>query len=244
MNKLKFTFLLAVSLLSVFAQAKDVDYSVLAPEDFMNMARYRMTLQNSFADLYGQVTHLRRNQGGAVYYPVHFTVKFGSMIQARITVNNHEVHQLQKDHRSAFKNVTSNVPANTPSILSSVGFKVEDLTMDFLDYKVTREYPAETVKTVQCRVLLLSNPANGEQVKVWISKEYLFPLKAEFFAKGSDLNGKPERTLEITGFEKVNDYYVATEISLFSSQYRTRIAFGNCKVYKADSPEAKAAFSK
>ena len=244
MNKMKFAFLLAVSLLSVLVQAKDVDYSILEPADFMRMARYRMTLQDSFADLYGQVTHLRRNQGGAVYYPVHFTVKFGSMIQARIVVNNQEVHQLQKDYRTAYKNVSSNVAANSESILSKVGFKVEDLTMDFLDYQVTNEYLAETVKTVQCRVLLLNNPANGEQVKVWISKEYLFPLKAEFFAKGSSLLGKPERTLEITGFDKVNDYYVATEISLFSRQYRTRIAFSNCKVYKADSPEAKAVFGK
>ena len=234
---------LTVGLLSIgiFAGEAQIDFSKLPPEDFMAYSRGRMTVQNSFAYLRGKVTHLRRNRGGAGYYKVRFLVRFSKSVQARIIVNDNEVHELVKDYRSGYKNVKSNVPADK-SILHSVGFKVEDLTMDFLDYPVKGEFAAERVKTVDCRVMLLQNSKTGEQVKVWISKEYLFPLKAEFFAKDSNVNGKPLRSLEITGFEKVDDYYVATEISLFSPQFRTRIGFSECRVYKADSPEAKAQF--
>ena len=237
--------LIALSLFMLTAagliRAEETDYSKLKPEEFMAMSRYRMSLQDSFADLRGKATHMRRNRGRAIYYPVRFVVRFGVRVDAKVTVNGNEVHQMYKDYRAGKKEVKSNVQADK-SILQQLGFKVEDLTMDFLDYQVKSEFAGETVKTVNCRVLLLQNPKNGEQVKAWISSEYLFPLKAEFFAKDGNVNGKPLRSMEITGFEKIGEYYVATEISLFSPQFRTRIGFSDCKVYKSDSPQAKAEF--
>ncbi len=242
MKFLKYVFLLLLLTLNTSVNCQEVDYGTLAPADFMRMARYRMALQDSFADLRGRITHLRRNRGGAVFYPVRFVVRFGAQVDARINVDNREVHTLVKNHRTGLKKVTSSVPLEK-SILHDVGFKLEDLTLDFLDYPVAKECASETVKTVACRVMLLEGK-NGEKIKVWLSKEYLFPLKAEFFGAKTDLAGKPDRSLEITGFEKVNDYYVATEIALFSANFRTRIAFGDCKVCKADSPQAAAEFGK
>jgi len=215
----------------------------LPPERFMQVARYRMTVQDSFADLRGKVTHMRRNRGRATYCPVRFAVRFGKdQLNARIVLNNQEIHELHRNYLSRAEDVKSNVELKE-SRLFSYGFKLEDLTMNFLSYPVKSELPRETVKTVKCRVLHLLSPA-GEPVKVWISVEYFFPVKVEFYAPGSNLKSKPVRSMEITAFDKVNDYYVATEVALFSPDFRTRIAFDNCQVFKADSTQAEIEFKK
>ena len=128
--------------------------------------------------------------------------------------------------------------------MSKLGFRIGDLTMDFLSYPVVAEEAAESYKTLNCRKLVLRSPEN-KLVRVWIASEYLFPMRAEFFgeAAAGKLNCKPERILEITGFEKVSNYYVATDIALYSNAFRSRIAFKNCTADKSDSPQAKKAFS-
>ena len=236
----KLILTLSVAMLLGASSAAD-NNGTLPPERFLQMARYRMTVQDSFADLRGRATHLRRNRGRAEYAPVRFAVRFGNdQLNARIEIGNGESHELIRHHRSGKQQVRSNVQISK-SLLVSYGFKLEDLTMDFLTYPVKGELAGETVKTVKCRVLHLLSPA-GEPVKVWISSEYYFPVKVEFFAPGGNIKNKPVRSLEITAFDKIDGYYVATEIALFSPEFRTRIAFSDCKVSKADSPQARIEF--
>ena len=213
----------------------------LPPQAFLALARSRCSMQSSFADLRGLATHLRKNQGGASAYPIRFIIRFNSKtVEAAITLPNKEKHYYQQDMQSGKQQISGNVKSQD-SLLNKLGFRVEDMALSFLNYTVKQELPSETVKTVKCRVLYLLSP-EGEPVKAWISEEYLFPLKAEFFACNSSINSKPERSLEITGFKKINNYYVATDIALFSSTYRTRIAFSDCVVLKADDPQGDRVF--
>ena len=228
----------AIFLLATAGQG--IGAAAVSGEKFLFMARERAALQNSFADLRGQVTHLRRNQGGASYYPIRFVIRFTSRkVQAKLFLNNREKHTFERDLRSRKVKIANNVPGKT--LLSQLGFEIGDLTMNFLDYPVHSELAGETVKTLKCRVFLLRSPEN-KLVKVWISQEYFFALKAEFYDSVDAKNLKTVRTLEITGFKKVNDYYVATDIALFSKDYRSRIAFGNCQASASDTPQAANEF--
>ena len=211
-------------------------------DKFLALVRSRSAAQNSFADLAGTLTHLKRNQGGAVHYPVRFLVRFGKeKVQAKLTLNNSEQHYFEQKHNDRQSARTSaNVKAD--SLLEKMGFRIGDLTMEFLNYPAALEDKSDTYKTLKCRILVLRSPEN-KPVKVWISAEYLFPMRAEFYDSFDQLGKQPVRTLEITGFEKIGDYYVASDIALLSSSFRSRIAFKNCSAASADSPQAVKAFS-
>ena len=213
----------------------------ISAETFLKMTRDRASLQNSFADLRGDVTHLRRNMGGAKRYPIRFVILFDrSEVKAKLFINENEKHTFYRNMRRRGSAV-SNVNVREPSLLSQLGFQIGDLTMDFLDNEVYKEFPSDTLKTLACRVLVMLSSDN-KPVKVWIASEFFFPLKAEFYESIKDIHGKPVRTLEITGFEKVNNYYVATDIALLSKDFRSRIAFKDCQAFSADDPRALAEF--
>ena len=209
-------------------------------DGFMQIVRMQAAAQESFGDLRGRISHMRRNQGGAQHYPVRFTILFQrEKVEAKLTLQGGENHYFIRDMLQKKRVIKSNPPDNP--LLGKLGFKIEDLAMDFLEYPVKRELAAETVKTVDCRVLELQS-ADGGTVRVWIARKYFFPLKAEFYLPGARQNAKPERTLEITGFKQFGKYYAATDIALFSENYRTRIAFTDCIVVKSDDPRAAAEF--
>lgn len=214
----------------------------LPGEAFMNLARQRAVRQNSFGDLRGRVMHLQRNRGGAVYYPVRFLIRFSpQVINARLTINGVETHEFRQNLPGGKKVISNNLPEQQEALLNKLGFRIEDLMLSFLDYPVKAEQAVETIKTVRCRVLDLQSP-EGERVRVWIASEYLFPLKARFYAADDKKYAVPLRTLEVAGFDKINNYYVATDIALFSKDFRTRIEFSDCQVVRSDDPRAVREF--
>ena len=215
---------------------------VAEAETFLSLVRSRSALQNSFADLAGSITHLKRNQGAAKHYPVRFLIRFSKdKVQAKLTLNNSEEHYFEQKHNDR-ASVRTAADVKDGGLLGQMGFRIGDLTMDFLNYPVVAEETPDTYKTLKCRILVVRSPEN-KPVRVWIASEYLFPMRAEFFDSFDKLKNGAARTLEITGFEKVGDYYVASNIALLSSSFRSRIAFKECTATKSDSPEAIKAFS-
>ena len=237
--KRKFGVFLVISAAALLPVAGAMMRQVPA-ETFIKMTRDRAALQNSFADMSGKITHLKRNQGRAVNYPVRFVIRFGrEKVQARLQLNNSEVHDFERTLLDGkFRTATNNKSNN---LLHSLGFRIEELTMNFLEYRIHMELPSERYKSLICRVLLMRSP-DDKPVKVWIANEYLFPMRAEFYDSMANINGKPERTMEITSFKKVGEYYVATDIALLSSSFRSRISFSECQALSADSPQALAQF--
>ena len=228
-----------MALLSGTAAYAAVD--AVGAEAFLKLVRSRSASQNSFADLAGTVTHFKRNQGTAAKYPVHFQIRFGKeKVQAKIVLNDSEHHYFEQKHNvKASSRTASNVKDG--GLLSKLGFRIGDLTMEFLDYPVVSEEKSDTYKTLKCRIIILRSPEN-KPVKVWMADEYLFTMRVEFYTAFDKLNERPERTLEITGFEKIGDYYVASDVALFSKDFRSRIAFKDCTAVKADDPTAVKAF--
>ena len=237
MKKAKFFLAVFWCCAAVFAVADQT----LPAEDFLRLVRSQSASQNSFADLNGTLTHLKRNQGGAEHYNIHFLIRFGKdKVQAKLLLNNSEQHYFEQKHNDkSGSRITANVKDG--GLLKKLGFRIGDLTMDFLYYPVVSEEKVTSYKTLKCRVLVLRSPEN-KPVKVWIASEYLFPMRAEFYSSFDKLGERPEKTLEITGFEKVGDYYVASNIALMSNDFRSRIAFKNCTAVRSDAPQAIEAF--
>ena len=220
-----------------------VQAAVMRPvpaETLLQMTRDRAALQQSYADMEGKVTHLKKNQGGAVNYPIRFVIRFGKeKVQARLLLDKSEVHDFERVLATGKSRTATNKKSD--NLLHSLGFRIEELAMNFLEYPVHMELPEDSYKTLKCRVILLRSP-DDKPVKVWIASEYLFPMRAEFYDSIRNINGKPERTMEITSFKKVGEYYVATDIALLTAAFRSRIAFSKCSAMSADAPEALEQF--
>ncbi|UKI33919.1 MAG: hypothetical protein L6W00_11215 [Lentisphaeria bacterium] len=154
--------------------------------EFMKLARNPYPV-SSYAALEGKVRHLRR--GGR---PETVPIYFGIILQpermtGQIILDGREGYMLGQTRRSGSSETTvvpmkSNTgDAGSENRLGHMGIRPSDLTMSFLYYPVVRELESESVRTVPCRVVLLESPDKKEQVKVYIARDYHFPLKAEFF---------------------------------------------------------------
>lgn len=122
--------------------------------------------------------------------------------------------------------------------LGYMGVRPSDLTMSFLFYPVKEELKPDSFRSIDCRVVMLEAPDKSESAKVYIAKNYFFPLKAEFIKPGEST---PYRTLEVNSFRKSNDLYYTDELSLYGPGWRTRINFDKAAdvgPYDAKKPPA------
>ena len=179
-----------------------------------------------------QMAHFPFQRGGR---PETVPIYFGIILQpermtGQIILDGREGYMLGQTRRSGSSETTvvpmkSNTgDAGSENRLGHMGIRPSDLTMSFLYYPVVRELESESVRTVPCRVVLLESPDKKEQVKVYIARDYHFPLKAEFF-EGAAAGGTPFRTLEINSFRKSDGFYYTDRVGLFGPGWRTSIEF-------------------
>jgi len=214
--KMKKFLLLTFGLLLAFsAQAAKEESS----QAFMNAVRnFRST--GTYSKLSGVIQHRRR--GGRVE---NTPLYFGIIIQkerftAQLLIDNRDSLLISQSHKSGSAAVTA--LAGSAKVLDRVGLRATDLTLGFLHGKLLKELPRESLSMAPCRVMLLESGDKKETVKVWISADHYFPLKAEFFRKGEK---KSYRTLECNGFTKRNELYYARYINVEGPGWRTRVAF-------------------
>ena len=111
--------------------------------------------------------------------------------------------------------------------LGIYGVCPEDLAMSFLYWDLKKELPSDSVRGQTCRVFLLENKECTQLVKVSISRDYFFPVRAEFSASSSP--GKIFKTLEAAAFKRENGYYFVSRINLRGNQWSTQIRFDDLK---------------
>ena len=183
---------------------------------FLERVRSRQQAETR-GELEGTLQHLRKG-GRMEEYPCVLTVRLGAAgARARMSVDGRAPVELPEPAG------TKADEASSAALLARCGVRLGDLTMDFLQYRLTGEAPAETVRAVPCRVLELAAPDGSERARVYIARDYLFPLKAVFFTEaGGD---EPARTLEIASFKQQNGLYYAELINLRGSDWRSRVTF-------------------
>lgn len=193
----------------------------LSKEEFMLLAR-RKNQYPTYAKLHGVLQHRRRGKA-VLSMPVYFgVILHPDRTVGQLVLDKKEGYMLGQAVNSGLTTVTPMNPKGGDK-LGYVGVRASDLTLSFLFCKPIKEFDNENVGgVVPCRVILLDDPKNNEEIKVWLSKEHCFPLQAEFYRKSEK---KPYRILEASGFTKKNDLYYVRKLRIEGPGWRTRIDF-------------------
>lgn len=186
---------------------------------FLHRVRTRHLAETSGV-LDGLLQYLPRG-GKMEEHTCQLVIRLGTAgVQARMSVDGKPGVQLPPA-AAAVKD------AETASVLARCGIRISDLTMGFLHYDLVRELKPDRVRGVSCRVLELMAPDRSERVQVYIAGEYLFSLKAVFFAADGT---EPLRTLEIASFKQQNGLYYAELINLRGPDWRSRVTFNRVQL--------------
>jgi len=236
----KFWCRTGLALLSFFLIG--AEFSAFAREEqpfpaFVEAARHPNSAA-TFAMLEGTLQH-RRKGASTVSVPLYF----GIVIQPKrstgqLIVDGKESYVLGQTREEGGSTVVRNGAGN--GMLDRAGVRASDLTLGFLFYPVVKELDSAVLNGfIPCRVGLFRAPDGSEEVKIYLSRDYRFPLKAEFFRKGG---AEPYRTLECGGFTQENGIYYARRIRLEGPGWATRIEFdpdrAKVGLYNAANPPA------
>ena len=222
---------------ALFPDAKPEDLARADAEAFLRMAR-RAPAGESWAKMEGTATH-RRSGSGTVKDTIRVGIRFTpKRIIAQLVFAGNEYYEMGQtfDTPPVFT-LETDVPDKDKTRLSLYGIMPSDLTLGFLYRDLVREEKSESVKTIDCRVFVLKGGEN-DYVRVWLSTDYYFPLKAHWFRTLPDEKTKPYRELELGGVKKENDFYVVQELFLFGQDWRTRVEFDKRDAGRVE--EAKA----
>ena len=215
------------------------DPAKISAEAFLRMAR-RAPAGESWAKMEGTATH-RRSGSSTIKDTIRVGIRFTpKRVIAQLVFAGDEYYELGQtfDTPPVFTQETD-VPDKDKTRLSLYGILPSDLTLGFLYRDLVREEKPESVKTIGCRVFVLKGGEN-DYVRVWLSKEYFFPLKAHWFRTLPDEKTKPYRELELGGVKKENDFYVVQELFLFGQDWRTRVEFDKRDAGRVEEAKAPA----
>lgn len=220
MRKILFLIIaLSVWLPHIFADTEDRQVPM---EEFVARAR-RTNNVATYARLYGTLQHRRRGQD-TLSMPVYFgTIIHPDRTIGQLVLDQKEGYMLTQAQGSGMTIIKPMGDSAKSDKLGYVGVRASDLVMSFLFCKVEKEFDSELLRgMIHCRVFLLDDPEHKEKIKVWISSEHAFPLKAEFYHYGEE---KRFRELEASALTKKNDLYYVRRIRLEGPGWMTKIDF-------------------
>lgn len=183
--------------------------------------------RDSWAKMEGIAVH-RRDGARTIKSPIRMGTLFTpERTTAQITFGKNEIYNIGQTYGTNPQSTMESFVEGKPEI-DIYGINPEDLTMNFLYWKLKVENPPSSFRGQDCRVFTLIAPNEKDAVMVYISTEYLFPVKAEWFkvaAAGDRLEGKPFRTLEVSAFKKEKDFWLVSKLNLSGENWNTVIRF-------------------
>ena len=215
----------------------------LTTEQFLRMVQDASKYNGStYGVLEGTASHVRREKGRKTVeeYPCFMAVVItpGKSI-TQIIVNNNEGYLVG---RVANTSTSVRSLGKKAAVMQRIGISPRDLSMSFLDGKLIKELPSETLRMVNCRVLLLKCEKPAEWCRIYVAKDYFFVLKAEFFASEPGKDSVPVRTLEVNSFAQKNDLYYTRSIEISGPGWRTDIAFDKADMNVYDAKQGTGIF--
>ena len=193
-----------------------------SPQEFLARVR-NPPGRDSWASMKGSAQHKRDNaktvkadiQMGIFFTPVRTL--------AQIRFNSNEIYTIGQSYgKDGSTSVDKRIPHGVKPQIGVYGITPEDLAMSFLYWDFLLEHPADTVRGQPCRVFTLVSKDKNQRVKVTVSCEYFFPLRAEWFNANDT---EPIRKLEAAAFKKDNDYWFVSKLILSGKNWITTIRF-------------------
>ena len=226
MNSLSPVLLLAMLsvsfMLPLSAEYKPLDSKTMTPEQFLSRVR-NPPGRDSWALMKGSAQHRRDNAR-----PVKAVLEMGIFFTpvrtlAQIRFNGKEIYNIGQSYgKDGSTHVEKRIPSGVQPQIGVYGITPEDLAMSFLYWDFRQEHPQESIRGQDCRVFTLVSKNGAESVKVAISCEYFFPLRAEWFRNQEK---EPVRKLEAAAFKKNNDYWFVSKLILSGKNWSTTIRF-------------------
>ncbi len=235
-----------VCVLLIFTTNSFADnHGSLSAKQFLHKVRMRESGMNSWAMLSGKAVNKRRNQP-MLSTPISLSLRFTpTRTLARVLLDNKEGYIVGRPYADTPTTVIpfgTDKKAGKDDSLGYYGLRAEDLTMAFLYWKLDKELPGgATVQGLNCRVFDLDSPHKDELAKVFISTEYLFPVKMESIKTGQT---KPYRVLEIGSLQKVNEFWFPSNFELYGPGWRTKVNFTSFKAGYTKDGVPKNLFTK
>lgn len=198
---------------------------------FLEMAR-RPPVNECWVKLNGRAVH-KRSGASVVQAPLCLGIRFTpERTLAQIVAGNEESYFVGQAYSGTAKStsIINEIQRDKKeSILADFGLRPDDLTLSFLYWDFQKELKMEDIKGYECRVFHLNSPDKNESAIVYISTEYFFPLRVEWY-KNKSAEKKPYRTLEISSFKKENDFWVVSSLLLYGSGWKTKIDFSESSI--------------
>lgn len=216
------------------------DLTALPAKDFLRVVR-RAPPQETWSKLSGELQH-RRAGASVLKSKIRLGVRFTpSRIIGQLALDGTEIYNLGRtftDPPRSTRELLGRALDPGKAKLGIFGLSPDDLLLGFLFRKMRKEEAPEHVSIHPCRVFVMGPDEKGEFARVFISTDYAFPLKVEWFKAdpSDDPEAAPYRTLEIASVKEKGDFVLVSKLSLYGPDWRTRIAFDELDAgYAADS---------
>lgn len=235
MKKIVFSIIIFAIAFANFAENSDE----LSAEEFIQRVQSPPG-RESWAAMDGTASHLRRGRAiekKPVYLAIRFTPE---RTYAQLIFNDEEGYFIGQKYSSGEESTTV-IPMNKKgydnSGLADFGLRPQDLTMTFIFWKFLDELEKDSFKGRSCRVFMLQSHRKNEKAKIYISDEYYFPLKVQWFKNKNGKTEKPYRTLEVSSFRKEDDFWVISKLIIFGPGWKSKIEFDDIKTGYSDEVE-------
>lgn len=219
-----FIFLAALTIPSVrtFADEKE-----LSAQAFLDKVR-TPTGRNGKSTMKGIVRNQKKIDGEnkRKEAPISLAITFmPTRTVAKLEVGENETYTIGQEYGSekgATSVETTKKDESKELLLPYFGVKPEDLTMSFLFWDLVKEHEKDSVKGRECRVFELKSPEKAGFLKVYIDKDYYFPLKVVFYPKNEE---DYTRKIEVDEFDKKDHIWYVTGLDYLGPGWRTDITF-------------------
>ncbi len=205
--------------------AERVNMRTIPAEDFLKIVR-RATSQETWSKMAGKVQH-RRTGASVLTSEIRLGVRFTPVrVIGQLVLDGKEFYNLGQtfsDPPRSTRSFSGRALEPEKALLPVYGLSPDDLLLGFLYQDFIREEPDTKVSIYHTRVLRMRNSKTNEIARVYISTDYAFPLKVEWFRKETDK--EPYRTLEIVSIKEKDDFVLISKLRLDGDGWRTRIDF-------------------
>lgn len=198
------------------------DPAKMSAKEFMDAVR-NPPFRRSWALLQGEAVHKRKG-AASLRAPLRIGILFTpARTLAQIDFDKGEIYHVGQSYGAKGTTTLENMfPKVRKPRIGIFGIDPTDLSMSFLYYDLVKEGKNESVRTLPCRVFYLKKKGSPIFIRAVIARDYLFPLKVEFFAGEGR---KPYKKLEVTAFQKKGEYYHPDRIRLEGENWKSMVSF-------------------
>ena len=179
-------------------------------EDFIAKTRLNL-LQHSWLEISGYL-FFRPNDGEIIKKSINLKTQINQeTLIFQVNINQTEKIRLYQKFGNIYESNELFNNLKKKNFFTTIGLNIADLSLSFMYWDLVKEMEKKRIGLHKCRVFLMRNPDDINFAKIFISKQYLAPLKVEWF---TNLQKPSYQTLEFKSFSEKNSVWSPTKIQI------------------------------